>query len=380
MTHQLKKEDKVTLATVRLPHRSTHAIGKSVLEQAPRDSDSHRRKGKLAAGAKGVQALQFRSVLVPLDGSKAAEHALPWALDIASRAGGYLRLVHVHSAPQANGKRWPILGWGAYGNGEKKLHHEYVAGVAERISRTSSVPVAPLLIEGSEVAQAIADAARSADIVVMATRRRGLMGRLFCGSVVTQLLHRTTVPLLIAPGYNFPVERAKSKSIERILIPLDGSDESETILDAAAELSSLTGAERTLIRVVPRLPYAGVPWTEKEDEALSYLNRVAVKLRSKPSAVHTEIVSSDEAVGEVLLANAQASRIDLIAVTSRRDTGPWERFFRSPVNYLLGRSHVPVLVARAMPRRTKQGSFNVVHELHKLLEAETGMARILDEE
>jgi hypothetical protein len=65
-----------------------------------------------------------------------------------------------------------------------------------------------------------------------------------------------------------------------MLIPLDGSEESETILEAAAELSSLTGAEQTLVRVVPRLPYAGVPWTEKEDEALNYLNRVAVKLRS----------------------------------------------------------------------------------------------------
>ena len=163
-----------------------------------------------------------------------------------------------------------------------------------------------------------------------------------------------------------------------MLIPLDGSEESETILDAAAELSSLTAAERTLIRVVPLLPYAGVPWTEKEDEALSYLNRVAVKLRRQPSAVHTEIVSSDEAVGEVILANAQASRIDLIAVTSRRGGGPWERFVRSPVNYLIGRSHVPILVVRATPRTTTQGAINVAHELHKLIEAEAGMTRILE--
>ena len=366
------------LATVRLPHRSTHAIGERVHERPPRASDAHERRGKPEAGGKDGRALQFRSVLVPLDGSKAAEHALPWALDVASRAGGYIRLVHVHSVPQANSKRWPIIDWGAYGDGERKLHQEYLVGVAERISRTSPVPVASLLLEGSNVAEAIADAARTADIVVMAARRRGAMGRLFHGSVVTQLLQRTTLPLLIAPGYNFPVERAKSKSIERMLIPLDGSEESETILDAAAELSSLTAAERTLIRVVPLLPYAGVPWAEKEDEALSYLNRIAVKLRGQPSAVHTEIVSSDNALGEVLLANAQASRVDLIAVTSRRGGGPWERFKRSPANYLIGRSHVPVLVVRATPRRTRQDSFNVAHELHKLQEAEAGMSSILN--
>jgi hypothetical protein len=33
-----------------------------------------------------------------------------------------------------------------------------------------------------------------------------------------------------------------------------------------------------------------------------------------------------------------------------------------------------------MPRSTKQDSFNVAHELHKLLEAETSIARMLDRE
>jgi hypothetical protein len=75
--------------------------------------------------------------------------------------------VHVHSVPQANRKRWPIIDWGAYGDGERKLHQEYLVGVAERISRTSPVPVASLLLEGSNVAEAIADAARTADIVVI---------------------------------------------------------------------------------------------------------------------------------------------------------------------------------------------------------------------
>jgi nucleotide-binding universal stress UspA family protein len=366
----------VKLATVRIPSLLRESICDRVQERLPGDYDARWRQAK-GTDRQVVEALQFRSILVPLDGSRAAEHAIPWALDIASRSGGNIRFVHVQPGGTGNNKHWPMFDLAAFGGREER--RAYLADVAERTSRASSVQVAPLILEGPNVADAIADVARSADLVVMATRRRGMMGRLFCGSVVTQLLHRTTLPLLIAPGYNFPVERAKPKSIERMLIPLDGSDESETILDAAAELSSLTGADRTLIRVVPRLPYAGVPWTEKEDEALSYLNRVAVMLRSTPSAVHTEIVSSDEAVGEVLLANAQASRIDLIAVTTRRSRGPWERLLGSPVNYLLGRSHVPVLVARATPRSTKQDSFNLAHELHKL-QAETGMARMLDED
>jgi len=38
----------------------------------------------------------YRALLVPLDGSTFAEHALPLALGIARRAGAELRVVRVH--------------------------------------------------------------------------------------------------------------------------------------------------------------------------------------------------------------------------------------------------------------------------------------------
>jgi nucleotide-binding universal stress UspA family protein len=351
-------------ATGRRSHLATNTIGERVQSKSPRDSAARGRWGKTEAGGKGAGALQVRSVLVPLDGSQAAEHAIPWALDIAGRAGGDVRFVHVHPVQRASNTHWPMLDAGEFGQRQRKLHQDYLAGVAERTSRISRVPVAPLLVAGSDVAEVIAEAGRSADLVVMATRRRGAMGRLFYGSVVTQLLKRTTLPLLVAPGYNFPVERAITKSIRRILIPLDGSKESETILDAATALSSLASAERTLIRVVPRLPYAGTPWIEKADEALRYLNRVAVTLRRHPAAVRTEIVSSDDAVGEVLLANAQASNIDLIAVTSRSGGGTWKRLVGSPVNCLVGKARMPILVVRATRRTSTRGAPNLTHTLH----------------
>src|SRR5690242_7766327 len=46
----------------------------------------------------------YRSILVPLDGSVAAEHALPMALSLARRFGAALQIVHVYL---------PI--WGKYG-------------------------------------------------------------------------------------------------------------------------------------------------------------------------------------------------------------------------------------------------------------------------
>src|SRR5580765_7783258 len=39
------------------------------------------------------------TVMVPLDGSPAAEAALPWAIQLAKRCGGDVRLVGVHAPP-----------------------------------------------------------------------------------------------------------------------------------------------------------------------------------------------------------------------------------------------------------------------------------------
>lgn len=366
------------VVSARLPHKSTAAPSDRPCVRSPQNARAQNGSNTLEAWKKDIRAAQFRSLLVPLDGSLAAEHAIPWALDIARRSGGSLRLVYVHQVPRATPRRWPIGDGNAYDRRRQELHLEYFVGVAERISRISAVPVAPLVLEDSNVAESLADAGRSSDMVVMATRRRGAIGRLFGGSVVTQLLRRTTLPLLIAPGYKYPVGRALPKSIRRVLIPLDGSANNEAILDAASELSSLTAAECGLLRVVPRRPYAGTPWNEKEDEALSYLNRVAARLRRRPSAVHTEIVSSDEAVGEVILANAQASDSDLIALTSTRRGGLADGFERSPVSYLLGKAHLPILVMRAARQTTDDNALGLGREGQSLVDANVRRTVFLD--
>ena len=45
------------------------------------------------------EPLRFRSVLLPLDGSPFAEHAIPWAAAIARKARARLRLALVHQSP-----------------------------------------------------------------------------------------------------------------------------------------------------------------------------------------------------------------------------------------------------------------------------------------
>jgi len=46
----------------------------------------------------------YRSILVPLDGSAAAEHALPMTLSLTRRFAAALTIIHVH-----------VPTWGVYG-------------------------------------------------------------------------------------------------------------------------------------------------------------------------------------------------------------------------------------------------------------------------
>jgi nucleotide-binding universal stress UspA family protein len=50
----------------------------------------------------------YRSILVPLDGSRFGEQALPLALAVARRAGASLKLLHVHAPLVAGYPEGPV--------------------------------------------------------------------------------------------------------------------------------------------------------------------------------------------------------------------------------------------------------------------------------
>src|SRR4029078_5106046 len=130
----------------------------------------------------------YRSILVPLDGSLAAEHALPLALSLARRFGAALQIVHVYV---------PI--WGKYGRPE--LAHElidremrerrkaYNDAVIQRLSAVGDISLSAAYLEGPVVASTInRHAADSgADLMVMTTQGRAPMARFWLGSVADTL-------------------------------------------------------------------------------------------------------------------------------------------------------------------------------------------------
>ena len=239
----------------------------------------------------------YQSIVVPLDGSRFSEHALPIAGELARRAGATLRLVHIHTL-----SAFPI-----YAEGQPVIDenlasrsHEQEQSYLERIKAallTTGETELKLVIEvvdrslesmvneplGSFLATYAATT--QTDLLVMTTHGRGGVARFWLGSVADALMHLSHVPiLLVRPSEGAP-DLAQPPRFKHILIPLDGSALAEKSLEPALALGDLLGAEYTLLRIVePLFPaYNVLARTHELDEAATqeawrYLAQVVQRL------------------------------------------------------------------------------------------------------
>jgi nucleotide-binding universal stress UspA family protein len=307
----------------------------------------------------------IRSILVPLDGSTFAEHALPLAVWIARRAPASLQLVQVHRpVPPADIEGILILD-----DVELSMRCEenaYLDRVAHRLMEETSVPASVALLDG-DVATAIQDRATAAgaDLVVLSTHGRGTLGRFWLGSVADELVRRLPIPVLLVRPAEGSVDLDAPPAIESILIPLDGSPLAEQIIEPALALGGILGAAFTLVRVISpgvRLDYApeNMALERLADdvlersracqdrlraEAQAYLDSIAALLRSQNLRVETCVVADEQpAVG--ILREAAVFRADLIALGTHGRRGLARLLLGSVADKVVRGGHLPVLLRR----------------------------------
>lgn len=155
-----------------------------------------------STAATPAQPVQFRQMLVPLDGSPLALQALPLAIAIAQAGNGSLTLLHAFSPFNRVPLEWPTLAGppGYLGTMldeqrtlmETMLHEQAAAVQAQGVAATA-------LLETGPPADTIVDVARMrhSDLIVMATHGYGGLQRWALGSVADKVLHATATPLLL---------------------------------------------------------------------------------------------------------------------------------------------------------------------------------------
>ncbi len=308
----------------------------------------------------------FRSIVVPLDGSSFGEQALPYAVSIARRSGAQLHLFHVHSLLDATFTEMQVLGV-TLDERLREQERQYLEGVIQRLRNTAAEVKLDTGIAEGYVAPTIAQYAKkaAADLIVLTTHARGPLGRFWLGSVADKLVRTLSMPLLLVRPTPKPVDLAQPWSPKTILIPLDGTPIAEQILEPAAELAKLFGAQFVLVRVLrPVTPLVApiglgalteVAGHMVEDidkiqeglhrEASQYLDRVAQRVREQGIDAQTQIAVADQP-GVGVLEDAQALGADLIALETHGRKGLSRMLLGSVADKVIRGATVPVLVQR----------------------------------
>lgn len=150
----------------------------------------------------------YTKIVVALDGSEAAEAAVPVAAALARGAGAVLRLLHVAPQPEAVTSDGRVV---AYVDQEiERLRCEgedYLGEVAARLPGVRSESVVRFGDPAEEIVAEVK--ASGADLVVVATRGRTGLPRLLMGSVAESILRRAPCQVLVVKREETPHEPAK---------------------------------------------------------------------------------------------------------------------------------------------------------------------------
>jgi nucleotide-binding universal stress UspA family protein len=296
----------------------------------------------------------IHEIAVPLDGSPYAEHALPWAIQLAEAKGARIRLVHVHSqlGPAVHTRRKELNE--AFDRLLRRPKVSYLAAVARRIERTSDATVTPTLAESAAVADTLAKLVVAPGVlVVMASRGRTALGRAVMSNTMDTLLERVEGPLLHVRGYACPVDLTARPPLRHALIPIDDPAHSDTVLSSVAVLNKVIPRRQTLLQVVRSAGYvscglaaaAGCAAELRASRAAA-LDGVAKRWRGELTEVRTSVVWTDRALADEILTQADEQDADFIAVAAGR-RGRWSRTLRpGVVDRLIRRSHKPLLIAK----------------------------------
>ena len=171
----------------------------------------------------------YTRILVPVDGSKFSEQLIAPAAQVARATGAELALLRVVDRDD-----------------EHSAATHYVEALAAPVGAKALCMRAP----AAGVAAAIRDEARrvAGTLVAMCSHgHSGAMQVLF-GSVALQVLRELGEPLVVfRPHPDGPMALSK---VNRVVLPLDGSALSESIIPQAAALAKWLGAKVVVVSVI----------------------------------------------------------------------------------------------------------------------------------
>jgi len=296
--------------------------------------------------------MSLKRIAVPLDGSELAERALAPSLALAMAISAKLFIIRVAIPLSLN------LDPKFYQRSNELRQDEaqrYLHSINSRLTSSQANIETQLLV--GRAARSIINFAqeKEIDLIVMSSHGRSGVNRWIYGSVADKVLHNAPCAKVII----HPQAIIEPFSINRILVPLDGSSIAEQALEPALALAEAVSAELIFLRVttVPHIviqPVPGWPGLDAvmeaaEQEANAYLQGVQAAMGDSPVSTSTRITTGFAAESIIDIADNQ--QVDLIVMCSHGCSGIERWVFGSVAEKVLRGANCVTLVIRG-----KEGS------------------------
>ena len=307
----------------------------------------------------------YTRILAPLDGSKVSERILPYAQALA--AGLSLPVTLLFAVEPEHPSISQSLNQIRHQE-ETESHRSgqarrYLDAAAARL-RNTGLSVDTATPHGEPSATIVDEAAKDPGMLItMASHGRSGLARWWLGSVTDKVLHLTGNPLLIIRSGAEP-QAAPEGALERITVPVDGSDLAEQILPHVAYISAAMGLAVDLVQVTPSeseyyrsmsvapgvLPPTLPSYQSFADivdyEAWNYLADVKGRLEQQGAHSVTEHVlhgTAADSIADLAIATAN----NLVAMTTHGRSGVGRLVLGSVAERVVRQSGDPVLLVRA---------------------------------
>jgi len=269
--------------------------------------------------------------VVAYDGSPDAERAALWAARLAAVSGEAVRAVIVMDpVDMPHGHPWPEPWW-----------HE-IEDRARTQMTEAGAPLVKVERRTGPTTATLVDAARSASMLVIGSRGHSWVGEFLLNSVSQRAARRASCPVVV-------VREAKDPLAHRVVVGVDGSEQSLRALDFGCRLAALTDDTVSVLRAwrpgtVPVGEDGDVPvsLTTSVDHEKEILEGVVASARLEHPGVAIEPDFCATDAGTALVeASADA---DLVVVGTRRMTAVEEAVLGSVSQHVLRHAHCTVAV------------------------------------
>ncbi len=301
----------------------------------------------------------FDPILVPLDSSLLAECVLPHTVAMARAFNAKTTLLRVLEQDQqhVSAQLFDLLNWQIH-KAEAVLYLRKIDAQLQKLGLQTEATVQEGLVAESiiEFAQT-----RRAKLIILSSHGRSGVSQWGVSSVAQKVILSAPASVLIVRAHQPSHLEEMDQVYKRILIPLDGSQRAENVLQMSTHLARFHQAEIHIALVVttPEMVRQMPPTqedvelfnrlvTRNREESIRYLDQVRQSSLLNGIPVQTHLLTSENAPA-ALHQFVEQENIDLVTLSAHGYSGNHQWPYGSMVNNFILYSKVPLLIVQDQP-------------------------------